>query len=258
MKNIITLTYYEIRKFWTIPKLIIYGVITLLGLVLGMIPYWAGLFKNEFVVLKFSSTASTLLGFVVPISVFLFTSGIISADVKSHWLRSILSRPIAKYEYLTAKYLSVIFSILASMLLLVLLPSFVVYSTSSGKVSFDFVNTFSEFLLSFFEGFLFVSIAVWFSCFMNGFLNIFILAIWMFLENVIVSPIISNFVIDSRFGSIFVDFFFPTGFSEASKIISTGGDFPFEKILWGLSALFMFLSLSYYHITLIKTDTNSD
>jgi ABC-type transport system involved in multi-copper enzyme maturation permease subunit len=256
MKNIITLTYYEIRKFWTIPKLIIYGAITIIGLVLAMIPSWAGFFNNQIIILEFHTIASTLLGFVIPISVFLFTSGIISSDIKSHWLRSILSRPIIKYEYLTAKYLSVIFSLIISMIFLVLFPSLVVYA--SGKVNFDFSQTFSTLLFSFVEGLLFISMAMWFSCYMNGFMNIFVLAIWMFLENFIVSPIISNFVVDSRFGSIFVDFFFPSAFSEASKILLSGGNFPFEKIFWGLSALFFFLSLSYYHVTQIKTDTNSD
>lgn len=89
-------------------------------------------------------------------------------------------------------------------------------------------------------------------------MNIFVLAFWMFLDNVVMKGILTLWLSNSFTGTVIVDFFFPSGFSEAAVIASSSGTVPFEFILWGIAALMFFVSASLYHFNRLTLDINSD
>ncbi|HRP01462.1 MAG TPA: hypothetical protein PLE30_02330 [Candidatus Kapabacteria bacterium] len=257
MDNIITLTSFDLKRFWTIKRLIIMGIFALITIAVSFIPSSLNIPKSSTQV-NFDVILASGLSFVVPVLVLLFTGGIISNDIRTFYYRTILSRPVSKEEYLCSKYLFSFINLFLGTILFAIVPSFIGITSLPVEINFNFGTSLLVYLLYLLEGVLFISISMSLSTILKGSFNIFVLIIWIFLETTLINGLLSNFVSFSKPLAIFSDFFFPAGFSEAAKLLNTSSVLLFESILWGFAALTFWFALSFYQITKIKIDANMD
>jgi ABC-type transport system involved in multi-copper enzyme maturation permease subunit len=257
--NLMILIRTELSRIWTPGKIIVAAVLTLLACVISILPVIFG-WLNDIPTfnLEFSEMAINILKIIVPFSALFFASGIISNDIKNHWLRAVLSHAVTRQDVLLAKIISATISVFIMILALGILPLLVFDLSSEINFAYSFIETFQVILYFTLEAALFVAIAAWLSCFVGGFMNIFFLAGWMFLDNVVIKGVLTMWLSANTTGGIIMDFFFPSGFSEAAVIAGGSGSFPTEFLLWGLAALAFFTAAGLFHINYINIDTNSD
>lgn len=260
MKNkIILLTEIDFLRSWSPVKIIIAVILSVLACVLSALPVWMGwINKTDTLYMPFNDYLIQVWKVIIPFSVLFFTSGIISNDIKNHWLRTVITHAVTKQDVILSKILSSLVSVIIIMIILGIFPILVFSFTLGNGINFDFAGFIQLALYSSLEATLFISIATWLSCFLGGFMNIFVLAFWMFLDNVVMKGILTLWLSNSFTGTVIVDFFFPSGFSEAAVIASSSGTVPFEFILWGIAALMFFVSASLYHFNRLTLDINSD
>ncbi len=246
---------FEFRKIWTIPVIIISGIIFFFSLLITFLPLIFGAYSAEGPIqeINVSMILSSAFSILVPLMSFMFGAGIISNDIKSHWLRTVMSRPVTKADYLLTKIITASTAIFIILILCGTIPVIILSFLTPNKVVFDIVHFISIHALYLGETLTYISIAALFSCWTPGFMNVFILGIWM-LVDMISSSVINNYFWDNGIALVISDFFFPSGFKEAASVIISNGDFPVEKIMWGLSSLFGFLSLALLGFSFIQVD----
>ncbi len=259
MRNILNLTKIELIRIWSLGKIVTAIVMCLVACLLAVLPAifsWINNLQN--LSMPFTDYLIQFWKIVVPFSALFFSSGIISNDIKNHWLRSILVHSITREEIVFSKILSSLISVLIMMILLGIIP-LILFSTSLGLgLNFKIINLTLVILLFTLEASLFITIATWLSCFLSGFMNVFLLAAWMFFDNIIMKGVMSLWLNNTFSGTLILDFFFPSGFSEAAVVASSTGAISFENILWGFAALSFFLSLAFFHFNKLTIDVNSD
>lgn len=259
MNNIVILSKAEFRKFWSLPKIIFFASVFILIFSVFMLPFLieGKPEPNPANTTTFSFVLSEAMAFMMPILALILTTGAIAYDRNSFWLRSLLARPITRQDYLTAKLLSLIFSLFILILFFALIPSLFVpvfYGLGSGINFFDAIIIFVNHFL---QGILYIVISLNFSFILPNFLNSFAVAIWLIID------LISNFLVTKLFwhkqwAVVVQDFLFPGGFGESAKVYVQTLSFPYTQFLWGLSALFAFLALSYWFISYISPDKSSE
>jgi ABC-type transport system involved in multi-copper enzyme maturation permease subunit len=246
---------FEFRKIWTLPVIIISAIILFFSLLITFLPFIFGVYSAEGPIqeLNVSLILSSAFSVLVPLMSFMFGAGIISNDIKSHWLRTVLSRPVTRADYLLTKIITASTAIFIILIICGSVPVIILSFLTPNKVEFDFIRFISIHALYLGEALTYISILALLSCWAPGFMNVFILAIWM-LVDMISSSVINSYFWDNSLALIISDFFFPSGFKEAAAAIISNGDFPIEKILWGFSSLFGFLSLALLGFSFIQID----
>ena len=251
----------EFFRIWTISRIIILGLMFVLGIGLAFLINSSGLIDAKtdsyFSEFSYSSILPYFFTFIIPVVAFFFSAGIISYDINNHWLSSILSRSVTKTDFFASKVLSVTLSLLFFMIIPVLIPLLIFDFISNVTLKVDFLAIFYSIFAYLLEGMLFIVIASFFSTFLSNFKNAFLLGIWI-LADYLQRQIIPTVYWDNHFILILSDFFFPNGFSESVKTISSTGKLNYESILWGISAISAFISLSIYRLNKIKIDKSSE
>jgi len=257
VKNIITLVKFDLKKYWSISRIITFMIFAIIINFFVLVPNYFNFPVTE-IKINMLTIMQGLLSFFVPVSVLFFTGAIIFSDKRSFYLRTILTRPISRDEYLFSKYLFSLINLLIATLFFAIFPtilSFIIYNDNGESGFFQYFFTYLFYII---EGLLFISISITLSFVVNSYLNIFMLAIWIFLENTLINGVLANFVSYSKSLAIITDFFFPSGFSDAAKLIGNVGVLFWESLLWGLTALAFFFTLSIYLNSKTKIDTISE
>ena len=253
------LTKVDFIKTWGKGKIISIAAFCIISCVLSAVPAWFNLLgETKIPALQFTEYLLNIWKIIVPFAALFFTAGIISNEVKSHWLRTVMTHAVTRQDLLISKILSSTASVFVVMLLIGVIPLLVFGITTGAEFTGGILSIIQVFIYFILESALFVSIAIWLSCFMNGFLNIFFLAGWMFLDNVVIKGILSMWLSSSVTGNIITEFFFPSGFSEAAIVAGGSGVFPTEFLLWGFAALTFFITAGLFHINYVKIDVNTD
>lgn len=259
MQNLIVLFKTEFMRTWTKGKIISLAIFALLACIISVMPVWFNwLGDTKLPNLDFSELLINIWKVLVPFSALFFASGIISNDVKNHWFRTVLSHSVTRQDMVIAKLKSATASVMIIMLLVGALPLLVFDLSSSVSFNYSFDSILQVFIYFTLEATLFVSISLWLSCFLGGFMNVFFLAFWMFMDNAIINGALSFWLSSNTSGTIIMDFFFPSGFSDAAAVAGSSGSFPTEFILWGFAALTFFVSAALYHINHVNIDINTD
>jgi ABC-type transport system involved in multi-copper enzyme maturation permease subunit len=257
--NLVILITTELKRSWTRTKIIVSSILCLVLCLLSALPGIFGFLENiPIPVMQVTDYLVNVWKMMMPFAVFFFTVGIIASDIKNHWLRTLLIHSITRQQIVLSKMLSALISVIIILLVLGLLPILVFIFTSGIEYEFSFLSTLGIVGVYMLETLLYIAMATWLSCIIPGFFNVFILAGWMFLDSTIIKGILMLFFSDYKYFSIFADFFFPSGFSEAITILSGKGDFPWDPLLWGATGLTLFLTLAFWQINKIKIDTNTD
>ncbi|MFA7625480.1 MAG: hypothetical protein WCZ17_00415 [Candidatus Kapaibacterium sp.] len=250
----------ELFRVWTKKTIIVTVALTLAAIIISILPAWLGLIPDfKDVTVDFSQTLVDILKVLVPFSVFYFASAIISEDIKNHWIRTILTHAVSKQDLYISKIVSTGLSVFIIMLCLGVLP-LAVFDVSVPAIDFnyEFTGIVLVLVLLFLEGLMFISISAWFSCFAGGFMNVFLLGCWLFLDNVVIRGVLQIWLQNNTAGSLISDFFFPSGFGEAAIAAGNSGGMVWEFSAWGFAALALFLTLGLIHFNRINIDINSD
>lgn len=247
----------ELIKRWRLKTIVILAVITVVLIAIAWILTRA-IDSDKLSYMSYNSLLDAILSLVVPFWVLLTTGGMIRFDIKDHWLRTLLSRPVKREIYISSKFAESLIGLAIGIILLGLVPTFVF--SFLGKVSFEFeIGTMLIVILNrFLDGAIYIAISLWLSCWLPSYINVIILAGWMFLEKFVIQFVLTLLLFTNKFLGVVADFFFPTGFDDATKIILSKGAFPLEEYLWGFATLFFFLGLAYFFINKIKIDSSAD
>lgn len=255
------LLFAELKRTWSPVKIIIILVFMLIFSSLGFLVDLTGAFDSEvgfLMNLSYSFLYDAMLGFVLPLSVFFICAGIIAFDVKNHWFRTILSKPITRQDFLLTKILSGSISVISILIIIVLIPIIVADVFTAASISFDFYSFAIVFISYSLQAILYVIIAAWLSLFLPSFVNIFVFAVWMLIDNTL-SVVVGQFFWDKKAIQIIQEFLYPDGFTNlSSKVVTNSGLFPLEDLFWGLAALFGFLLLAAVQINYINIDKDND
>jgi len=249
----------ELRKTLTLPVIILLSALFLLALAGTFLPLIFGAVGEEAVIrsLNFAEKINSAFGVIIPLLTFILCSGIVHIDLKSNWLRSVVARPVSRHVYIISKINSLLIIVVAMLLLMVTIPTIVFSLIVKVPVEFGFWQVLFVHVAGICQALMYIIICTWMSCWIPGFLNIIIFIVWMF-SNSIITQLASAFFWDTQWIMIASDFYFPSGFSDSCTTVIAGGDFPFESILWGISALAGFAALTFWFISFIQIDKNRD
>ena len=253
------LLFLEFRKMWNLSVIIMSSILLFVSLLVNFIPYLVGAYGIEGPIHQLDSVALLSQGFtiLVPLLSLIFGAGIISNDIKNHWIRTILSRPVTRADYLLTKIISTSLTIFILMLIIGTLPVTILSLIVPINVEFNFIKFIFIHGLYLGEAFTYITIASLLSMWLPGFVNVIIIVVWL-LSNSILTTLVNNYFWDSNIALIIADFYFPGGFREAAESVISNSKFPLEKLLWGFSSLFAFLALALYNFTLIQIDKGVD
>lgn len=251
----------ELKRLWSPARIIVVLAVTALLIASAFIADSTGVFDSEvgpFITFNYSTILSGIFDILVPLSALFLCAGMINFDVKNNWMRTILSRPMTRQDFLLTKIIAISVSIITVMIVAGLIPTIILDVATGADLGFNFYKVAMMLLMSTLQAVLYVVIAAWLSLFLPGFINVFVFALWMLADSIL-APIVQNFLWDSRAAQIMQEFFFPDGFSEASTmLLSKELTFPTEDILWGFAALAGFLLIASFQINFIDIDKSSD
>lgn len=268
MRNLLILFKMDIKRSINTTKIVFLSVIFVLTIGMAVAAIFGLRSTNEALPIKIPNFVNVLYYFyyiVVPLVTLMFGTGIISLDKSSHWLRTIVSRPVSLQEYITAKLLAIGTIICVLMIILGIIPAAVVAIFSGIDIAFNFGDFLLLHITFWLQSFTYIALMAWMSMWLPSYFNLLVFGAWFFADFMLNSAVIP---LITQIGELYkwkitwliiaADFIFPSGFSDGlKKIISDEAGFPTENILWGFASLCAFLALSYWQInkiSLIKND----
>ncbi|MEK6755006.1 MAG: ABC transporter permease [Bacteroidota bacterium] len=241
----------EFRRQWTLTTLFVPLLFMVIG---GLITFMPSRFDKVFDV---SRKLSELFSFLVPISSFVFCVGGVANDVKDGWLRTLLIRPLQRQQYLAVKMAVVFCSIWITVLFAGGLPFAGKTVLTPLPIEFDFLQTLA--LLGALVGVsvTYIAILSFLSCWVPGILNVVVLMVWGMLNSAAHYYVVTK-LWDVQWAVLAEEFIFPSGMFEAVEAIARRTHTPYGEMLWGLSAIALFLALAFWSITRIQVDKTTE
>lgn len=245
------LFWIEFRRQWTITGLIIPGLFLIIG---SLIVFFPSPYIRTFDV---GEKLFQLMSFFVPVASAFFCVGLVSNDVKDGWLRTLLVRAIRREEYLLAKSLSALTSIWVTVLFAGTLPLIIGLIVTKLPIEFQVGEVLALYALFFGVSLLYVSILSFFSCWLPGIVNVVALMGWGIIASALRAYVTFSFW-DSSWAVFTEQFLFPSGFFNAVDAVRAQTHTPYAEVVWGVTALAFFSSLSFWSVTRIQVDKGSE
>ena len=198
-----------------------------------------------------------LMLFLVPVASLFFCVGLVSNDVQDGWLRTLLVRAIRREEYLLAKSLSALTSIWATVLFAATLPLIIGLIVTKMPIEFQVGQVLALYALFFGVSLLYVSILAFFSCWLPGMINVVALMGWWIIAGAL-EAYVTFFLWDASWAVFTEQFLFPGGFFEAAQAVRTQTHTPYTEVLWGITGLALFSSLSFWSVNRIQVDKSTE
>lgn len=243
----------EFRRLWTIAAFFIPIALSLLTTIM-LVPM--ALMQPVYDVARIATQINITL--VVPFSAALFCGGIISADVKEGWLRTLLIRPITRQQYLLIKVAAAFSSVVITIIVAGVIPNIAVGAFfSKGIVRYEIGPILIAHALFLLQSLLVIGLLVFFSCWLPGIFNIVLLGAWYIAAALIGSYLQSRFW-SSEWLMLLRDFLFPSGFTSALEMIMGNAGTPTAELAWGIAALGFAFALAFWSVTRIEVDKSSE
>ncbi|MFZ4619830.1 MAG: hypothetical protein ACOYNS_04670 [Bacteroidota bacterium] len=240
----------EFKRFWSTGMLLLTVPLTLISLVtLGSVQT-----GNIKLLSTFIDSADIV---VIFLSFIIFTAGIVGADVKSGWLRTLLTRSVTREQYVITKILVVFISILIVFLISFSVDLLVISFNSKMVLTYDIAQTAVVFLLKVMHLLLMVIISALISCVIPGSFNGYFVLAWYSFSQAIGFIVMRNYW-DMKWAVVLQDYLFPGGFDDAKNAIMMQQSFPAAELLWGIAALMISFAWTLYSVNSIVVDTGSE
>ena len=159
---------------------------------------------------------------------------------------------------MTVKLAAVYCSVVITVVIAGILPN-VAFAAFFSKtpVQFDLGRVLYVHALLFLQGFLYVVILLFLSCWLPGVFNVIVLTLWAILASSISSYIQYVHWMD-KWLVVLKDYLFPSGFWDSIDVIMAKTATPVAELSWGFGALAIFLALAFWSISVIQVDKGSE
>jgi ABC-type transport system involved in multi-copper enzyme maturation permease subunit len=247
------LFFVEVRRQWTITAYFVPVALAALSFLTALM---TGKMQPQY---NFVQEAISLnLNFVLPLAAAIFAVGSVSNDVKDGWLRTLLIRPITRQQYLVIKLAAIYSSLVITIIVAGVLPNVAVAAFfTKSTVHIDVARALSIHALIFLQGFLYVVILLFLSCWLPGAFNVVVLALWAIVASALGAYIQFVHWMD-KWLVILKDYFFPSGFWDSIDAIMGRMGTPVTELAWGFGALAIFMALAFWSISVIQVDKSSE
>jgi ABC-type transport system involved in multi-copper enzyme maturation permease subunit len=243
----------EVRRQWSVAAYFVPVALAALSFLTALL---TGRVQREYNFLR--QAISLNLDFVLPLAAAIFSVGAISNDVKEGWIRTLLIRPITRQQYLAVKLAAVYSSVVITIVVAGVLPNVAVAAFfTNSPVQFDLARVLSVHALMLLQGFLYVVILLFLSCWLPGAFNVIALALWAIVASALGAYIQVVHWMD-KWLVILKDYFFPSGFWDSIDAITGRMAAPVAELAWGFGALAVFLALAFWSISVIQVDKSSE
>lgn len=203
-------------------------------------------------------TMMVCLNFVLPVAAAIFSVGSVNIDVKDGWLRTLLIRPISRQQYLVVKLAAVYCSLVITIFVAGIIPNVATAAfIAKTPVQFDLAQMVYIHVLMLLQGFLYVVILLFLSCWLPGVFNVIVLGLWSITAALLNSYIEHVHWMD-KWLVVLKDYFFPSGFWDSMNAIMGKMGTPITELAWGFGALAIFLALAFWSISVIQVDKGSE
>ncbi|MCX6144520.1 MAG: ABC transporter permease [Ignavibacteriales bacterium] len=243
----------ELHRLWPIAA---YFVPVMLASLSVLMTFATGRMQRQYNVAQQAIMLN--LNFVVPLASAIFAIGSVSNDVKDGWLRTLLIRPITRQRYMAVKLAAVYCSLVITIVVAGILPNvaFAVFFSKT-PVQFDLARVLYIHALILLQGFLYVVILLFLSCWLPGVFNVIALTFWAILASSISSYIQYVHWMD-KWLVILKEYLFPSGFWDSIDVVMARTGTPVAELSWGFGALAIFLALAFWSISVIQVDKGSE
>ena len=243
----------ELRRALTPATLVVATGMALLSALTSILPLQFANQAETSLMLLVVQTSGTGLQMILV----LLLAGVVANDVRSRWLRSLLTRPLTREHYLRTK-MAAVYTIGMGGVLVAVVSAALYVSLGLGTVlRWDWGELALLSVLVMLQGALLTAMMAFLSCWLPGYLNLVAIAAWA-----LVAQFLQLFAErqwwDHMIPATLVKFVFPSGFNEAIDAVSAGTHFPTAEIFWGLAALCLFLALAHFSISRIQVEKGSD
>jgi hypothetical protein len=183
--------------------------------------------------------------------------GMVAADLKDHWLRTLLMRPVARAEYLLARILAVYTLVAVIILIAGILPTFILPVFLNKPIIWMWSRSLPTLGFLFGHAFLILMLLTLLSCWLPGVANVMLLAGWAMTSALLGGYVRSQFW---DVGPIVVatEFFFPSGFLDAAMMAQQHTGDPLSSALWGVASTVAVMSLSFWSVNRVQLDGGSE
>lgn len=242
----------ELQRLRTPVIIAVPFLLLILSLMLALIQ---SKFSPEFQTARFfeSVVQAIVLGLAPP----LIGGGMLAIDLKDHWARTTLMRPVTRAEFLMARVTAVWMFTITAAVINAWLPLLVPALILNKPVVLDLGLTVPMFVLWLGQAYLVIILMTLISCWIAGIGNIILLMLWAFFSSLAGSYIRNEFW-DNGFLTVAKDYLFPSGFIDACDVLRSGGPEFWGAVLWGCAAAAGFTALSIIAFNRVTIETGSE
>ncbi len=241
----------EFRRFWTLGMIIFSAGLSILSILPSVISIQSGMGKT------FSSIIQSTDGFLSFFTFLIFSAGIVSADVKSGWVRTLLIRSVTREQYVTVKILVVFVSTMIVYFFCITSSTIVIAFDPKVELIYDLSLSSAVMALKTAHVLLLIVLSTLVSCSLLGSFNALVVYAWITLAQGLGFLVTRNYW-DVQWAVILKDYLFPSGFEDAQQTIITQNVFPAAELLWGIGALSCFYALTLFSMNRVMIDTGSE
>ncbi|MFA6456873.1 MAG: hypothetical protein WCW40_08635 [Bacteroidota bacterium] len=251
MKTYFILWKAEFKRFWTIGMIIFAMTMIGLGLIPSVVMMQSGMVK------KLSALVASADQFVSFFTFLVFSAGIVGADIKNGWVRTLLIRSITRQQYITTKMAVVFTAQMTVYVLTVAIALLIVSFDPTVTIMFDLSAAMVAIVLKCAHVFLMIVLSAFISCGVQGAFNSLFVYGWMTLSQAMDFIVMRKYW-DVHWAVVLKDYIFPTGFEDAQHALAANMAFPLTELLWGFAALFIFFAAALYAMNNVVVDTGSE
>lgn len=248
----------EARRLWTIPTIVLTALLVVIGWSIAVLPMIvsgpAG--RSSPQPLDAAGHIFQVENGLLLLATLFVAAGIVAYDTRSGWMRSLLTRPVTRQEYLAVKILTVSCSIVLILFVASVVPIPVLAVAFKLPVVWNTGQVLG--ILGGMAGqcFTFVAMSAVLSCMLPGVSNVAFLFVWQFISS-LVEFLTNRYFWSNPLVYIMRDVLFPQRFSDGAGAI-VAHRVPLADFIWGLGILSLFLSLGFWLINRIQVDRTSD
>lgn len=251
MSTMVILFTAEFKRFWTPGMIAVGGLLVGLGAINPIVMTQAGMFKT---LSQMAAGSQDMISFFV---LLVFYGGIVSSDIKSGWMRTLLIRAVTRQQYVVTKMLVALSATAIVYGLAFVIPAVVLSFDPALTVTYNWGSTAVTLVFIFAHFSLLIVLSTLVSCSLPGVFNGVFVYAWYIIAQ-LVGFMVDRLYWDVRWAVVLKEYLFPSGFDDAMKAFAQHMPFPTTEVLWGCAALCFFFALTLFSINTVVVDAGSD
>ncbi|HAV24529.1 MAG: hypothetical protein A2X67_14710 [Ignavibacteria bacterium GWA2_55_11] len=201
--------------------------------------------------------SNLISGFTLPFIAPLLGGGMVAWDVKDHWLRTLLMRPMTRTEYLMSRILALYFLTALSVVVITVIAIVAAGAIAEKEIAWNLGRFLPMLLFLLCHGYMIVLLMALLSCWTPGIFNVAMLIFWA-IASASVGALVGSFKWDSAILTVGRDFLFPSGFLDAVETMSREGGDIWPHLAWGIASAFGFTGVTIWSINRMNVEGGTE